>query len=246
MKKILLIGKGEVGSAIFEAEKNVGNDLYVIDPSKNVGARDTPECFDVTHICIPYSDTFIKTVSEYVNKYTTKLVIIHSTVAIGTTQKIRKLTKVPVVHSPIRGVHPDLHKGLMTFVKYVGGTLADTKKAKRYLESLGIIVHYSGKAKATELAKILSTSYYGYNILFAKQVSYMCKKFKVDYNEVYKHFNETYNMGYALLDKPNVIRPVLTAPEEIVGGHCITQNFELLPRSKLKKFLKKTNECHKL
>ena len=243
-KNILMLGLGEVGKAIKQIEVEGGNNVTVIDP--RVVTENTDIKFDVINICFPYSETFTSNVLEYLKRYTTKLVIIHSTVAPGTTMSIRKQSKVSTVHSPVRGIHPNLYNGVKTFVKFIGGTKQDCSKARNHFLSLNLKPQYCGKAKSTELGKILSTSYYGWNILFAKQVAYLCRKYKVSYDTVYKDFNNTYNEGYEELERPEVRRPVLVPPEEIMGGHCVTQNIEFLPRCKLKKFFKKLNEEHRL
>ena len=36
------------------------------------------------------------------------------------TEKISKFLDIPVVHSPVRGLHPNLVEGLLTFVKFIG------------------------------------------------------------------------------------------------------------------------------
>lgn len=245
-KKILIIGYGEVGKAIKQIEEEAGNNVTITDKKDEVQLGFVKDIFDVTNICIPYTENFVNIVLEYVKQFPTKLIIIHSTVIPGTTEKVRKLTKIATVHSPVRGIHPNLYSGIKTFVKFVGGSSKDGPRARNHLLSLGLKVDFCGKAKSTELGKICSTTYYGWNILFAKQMSLLCKKYKVSYDTAYTRFNETYNEGYEKLGKHNVVRPILTPPDSIIGKHCVTQNFELLPRCKLKKFAKKINEEHNL
>lgn len=246
MKNILLIGEGEVGSALKRIEEEAGNKVHVLDlkyPNK-------PEAgsivYDVCHVNIPYSDRFIEIVEGYAKEYNPKLLIVNSTVPLGITNKVKKATRLPTVHSPIRGVHPNLYEGIKTFTKIVGGISKDTKLASEHFTSIGLKTVIYNSAKESELAKVLCTTYYGWNILFAKQVALMCKKYGLEYNNVYKDFNQSYNEGYAKLGKSNVVRPVLTPPEGPIGGHCVGNNFELLPKSKLKKFAKKMNEDHSL
>jgi len=249
MKEILLMGCGEVGTAIKQLEEESGNKVSIIDPTIAPGS-DTAflgRLFDVTHVCIPFSDKFVQNVQDCVKTHPTGLVIIHSTNAVGVTNKIKKgMPRIPVVHSFIRGVHPNLYNGLKTFEKPVGGERNDAFKACEHLESIGIIPYWCGKAEVSELSKILSTTYYGWNILFAKQANLLCRKFGLDYNEVYKYPNEIYNAGYKKLGMEHVMRPVLYPPKGKITGHCVSQNFELLPNSKLKRICKKINESEEL
>jgi len=88
------------------------------------------------------------------------------------------------------------------------------------------------------MAKLLDTSYYGWNILFSKEVYNLCKNYNLDYENVYKKFNETYNKGYIELNKKNVIRPILIPPQIFnkkiginnnkINGHCVRTNLEIL------------------
>ena len=80
---------------------------------------------------------------------------------------------------------------------------------------------------ATELGKILSTTYYGLCIAWHGEVEKMCNEFSCSFDVVSTRFNETYNEGYSKLGKANVIRPVLFAPGTKIGGHCVVPNAEL-------------------
>jgi len=193
--KVGIIGYGEVGKAIAK--------FYKKPKIKDLNRDDGLTGVEILHICIPYTSDFVKIVKKEIKKIKPKLTIIHSTVAPGTTKKIGPMA----VHSPVRGIHPHLHKGIKTFVKYIG---ADSKKAgnmaKRHLENLGIKAKVFYPSTTTEIGKLLSTTYY-------KAVT---------------DFNQTYNQGYKKLGKENVIRPVLYPPKNGIGGHCIVPNAKIL------------------
>ncbi len=215
-KKHLIIGTGEVGSSLFK----------VLRPHYNIFLRDKDDDlsgkFDVIHICYPLIKNFINITKNYIKEYNPKLVIIHSTVSVGTTRKISAMA----VHSPVRGVHPNLDKGIKTFVKYFGGKKA--REAAKIFSDIGIKTQCFAKPETTELLKILDTTYYGWNIVFAKEVKRICDKMKLDFDEVYTIANNDYNVGYIKLGKPNVVRPVLKAMPGKIGGHCIVPNCDLL------------------
>jgi UDP-N-acetyl-D-mannosaminuronate dehydrogenase len=239
MKNVAIIGLGEIGRAIKQIEtdsKNIVNYFTEDDAEYN------NEKIDVMHICIPYSESFENIVINYVNKYLPKLTIIHSTVKPGTTLSIKNKSKVPVVHSPVRGIHPILYDSIKTFEKLVGGDDEDSKLAIEHLKSIGINAIRLGSANDTEMAKIISTTYYGHNILFAKMVNEICNKYNYDFKRIYTIPNKSYNDGYIKLNMPHVVRPTLYPPTGIIGGHCITENFELLPETRLKKIMKELNE----
>ena len=106
--KIGILGYGEVGQAIAKFYKNP----LIKDLNKDDGLNGV----EILHICFPWSNNFVKIVKKEIKKIKPKLTIIHSTIAPGTTKKIGGM----VVHSPIRGMHPRLFKGIKTFVKYIG------------------------------------------------------------------------------------------------------------------------------
>src|SRR5574343_123027 len=116
----LVIGNGKVGQAIAGILKSA-----VIDKGGWSGVKRP-----ILHICFPYSRKFVRQVRKYIAQYNPDLIIIHSTVKVGTSEKIG------AVYSPIRLVHPNLIEGIRTFVKYFGGDGAD--EATKIFKDLGI------------------------------------------------------------------------------------------------------------
>ena len=140
----------------------------------------------------------------------------------GTTKKCG------AVHSPVHGKHPDLKEGIETFVKYVGGDNAyDVRLASKFLQEAGINIKQVADSKTSELSKILCTSYYGWNILFMKEVVEICKRENVPFHEVYTDWNWLYGQGYNKLGMPQFRRPVLDPMKGKIGGHCVVNNCHL-------------------
>jgi len=188
--------------------------------------------YKILHVCIPWSDKFVDVVvGEIERNAELELVIIHSTVKVGTTEEINKrIGRMVCVHSPVRGIHPNLVEGLRTFVKYVGAD-DDTlfRRAIVHLERMGIeIVEDGGGSRDTEMAKIMSTTYYGWNIIFEKEMKRLCDREGLDFDLVYSDWNKTYNEGYRKLGMGHVVRPVLEDMPGKIGGHCITPNCKLI------------------
>ncbi|MBX4200841.1 hypothetical protein KW786_01800 [Candidatus Parcubacteria bacterium] len=219
-----ILGYGEIGKAIASFYPTVA---YKKAKIKDLTRDDGFAGVDVLHVCIPFTDKFVSIVKKEINQIKPRLVIVHSTVVPGTLKKIGGMA----VHSPVRGVHPYLHKGIKTFVKYIG---ADDKEAavtaEKHLKSLGIKTKVFFPSATTELAKILDTTYYGLAIAWHGEMAKMCKKFGVDFGQAVTDFNITYNEGYNKLGKKNVIRPVLFAPTGPIGGHCVVPNARLLKK----------------
>ena len=155
---------------------------------------------------------------------------------------------MPVVHSPIRGVHPNLFEGVMTFVKYVGSDDEPLSLiVKKHLEALGIVAVCCASSRTTELGKLLSTTYYGLVIAWHGEMKKMCDELNIDFNEAVTAFNTTYNEGYAKLGHLNVQRPVLYPPDGTIGGHCVIPNAEFLkelhPSKALETILEYKKKC---
>ena len=219
--KIGILGFGEVGKAISK--------LYDSPSIKDLEMDDGLENSNILNICIPFSQQFVEIVSNEIAEIKPDLTIIHSSVMPGTTEAISNIIDLPIVHSPIRGVHPNLYEGIITFVKYIGSD--DDKSlelAKNHLESLGLSVKLLSSSRNSEVGKLLDTTYYGIAIAWHGEMKRLCDQLDVDFDEAVTDFNKTYNLGYDKLGKKNVIRPVLYPPDGKIGGHCIIQNAKML------------------
>lgn len=240
----LIVGNGEVGSSlkkVLDKRKNKEKCGIIDKRDKNFkNILKKLEC-KTLHICFPYTKNFLKDSLKYLDLLQPELVIIHSTVPVGTTQALNLLASLTIsnpqiAHSPVRGQHPHLVKSLTLFVKYVGTEDKKTfNKVKREMSNMSL--KWFDNPKDTELGKILSTSYYGMIISWHREMVKFCKHFNVDFENAVTDFNKSYNAGYKKL-RPNVIRPVLYPPKDKIGGHCITQNAKMLNKQKESKFLR--------
>ena len=214
-----ILGYGEIGKAIAE--------FYNKPLIKDLNRDDGLVGVEILNVCIPWSEKFVEIVKKEIKEINPKLTIIHSTVAPGTIKKIGGI----VVHSPVRGVHPNLFKGIKTFVKYIG---ADDKKsgeiAEKHLKSLGIKTKIFYPSATTEIGKILDTTYYGICIAWHGEMKEICDKLGVNFDDAVTDFNQTYNEGYAKLGKKNVVRPVLYPPQNGKAKHCIVPNATILSK----------------
>ena len=210
--KHLIVGFGEVGKAIYHI---LGKMTPYVDHNKSTWDG---KFVDVVHICIPYSDKFIHEVETY--KSVSNLVIVHSSVPVGTCDALK------VVHSPIRGVHPNLEKGIRTFVKYFGGK--DAYKASTIFKKLRIKTRCFKESRTTEALKLWDTSQYGRLIMLEKEIYKWCQDNKLNFKNIYTLANKDYNEGYTKLGMPYVVRPYLYHKEGPIGGHCVLPNAKLL------------------
>lgn len=234
MQRHLVIGHlGQIGAAI---HKYLGEHHDVCGFDTKNEQRPPQEIFDVLHVCIPYNEKFKSTVTALQQNSLIKngITIIHSTVPVGTTDEFAN-----AVHSPMRGVHPNLYEGLTTFVKFFGGERA--QEAAKYFPT--IATQITADAKTTEAAKLWDTTAYGLMIILEKEIHKYCADNNLDFNIVYTQFTNTYNSGYTTLNMPHVARPVLTHRAGPIGGHCVMPNLELLG-GHIAAFIKERNQSH--
>jgi 3-hydroxyisobutyrate dehydrogenase-like beta-hydroxyacid dehydrogenase len=224
-----IIGYGEIGSAIASLYRKRGLDEPAIhDPALGY-AKDISAC-DVVHVCVPSS-----AVPQVIRERMSALWIVHSTVAVGTCRPLAEKVGGRLVHAPVRGIHPDLAKGMETFVMPVGGQLSVDGKtglaqadATKALRDIGIPARSWGAWEETELAKLLCTLRYGVDIEFMRHAHELCGKFGVDFDRVYTQWTRHYSDGYELLGQWWFHRPVLKPMPGPIGGHCVLPNARLL------------------
>lgn len=251
MKTVLVVGLGEVGLPLYEILKECGKfKVYGFDLDGEKMGRLAqswafPNHFDIMHICLPYKSVkFVDIVVDYAKKYKPSLLIINSTVVPKTTRKIcRKLIlerqHMPMAHSPVRGMHKNMKKDLLKYVKYVGGvTKLHGQLAEEHFKEAGFKTKRLKSATATELAKLFNTSYRAVMIATFQEMHRMARKFGADFDETVDFIDDTNKIRK---DKP-IYFP------DVIGGHCLIPNTELILsvfKSDLYQFVLKSNEKRK-
>jgi UDP-2-acetamido-3-amino-2,3-dideoxy-glucuronate N-acetyltransferase len=227
--KSSVIGLGEVGGALFKILK----EKYDIQWFEKTSAPNYKA--EIMHVCIPWSDKFIDTVVRYSDVQRPDIIVIHSSVEVGTTEKLSKLVDAKCFHSPIRGQHPKMEGGILNYVKYIGTDIEDAElcdKVCNYFAVCGISVKLIYGTKATELAKLLELSRYGTYIAFAKEQEQICKDFGVKYDVVVTDYENTRSDGLKRINQDHLIQPQLYPFENFVGGHCTVEDMEILLNQK--------------
>lgn len=235
-----ILGNGEIGSSLHDVYKLSGySDVAIRDPFQ--GLQTNLSNCEIVNVCIPFfgCDSFVKVLRDLELKDGCVL-IIQSTVGVGTTDRVQaEFPSLVCVQSPVRGVHPTLTEGLITFEKYIG--VSDRffqdesikSRLTQHLKSLKMKPVVC-RAKESELAKVVSTTLYGINIAAVTHVYNLCEDNGVDFGKVFTRWQAGYNSGYTALGRPDVCRPVLTpvpANEEgkqVIGGHCVLPNCMIL------------------
>ena len=200
----LIVGMGEVGSALAEV-------LGV--PGRDVGSFDLHA--DVLHVAFPWSGRFVSDVHRYQREHGADLVVVHSTVPVGTCDPYGW------VHSPVRGRHPHLVESLKAFTKHAGGV-----RAREFDWPHTLVVH--DRAEETEAGKLWELAQFGLQVRINQAIHEWCVVRGLDPDVVYRQFADTYNEGYEALGEGRFTRPVLNYMPGDIGGHCVAQNSVLL------------------
>jgi UDP-N-acetyl-D-mannosaminuronate dehydrogenase len=217
MKHCVIGYKGEVGSAVYEFLKERGEKAVGVE----VGDR-IPDYSEYIHICIPYSKKFVDIVKKYAKNIDHKYIVIYSSVPVGTTERIGK----EAVHSPVEGRHPELYKSFCTFKRFIGGNKSE-EIAKFFIDK-GLQVEWFKTPQTTELGKLLSTTRYGLNLMFADMEADICRKLKVNFHDAIILYQSMYNNGYLSMGESRFVQQMLTPPGGKIGGHCVVPNAKLL------------------
>jgi len=215
----VVIGAGEVGTAVH----SVLVDAYrtgLVD--KDYDVAPAPDDVEIIHVCFPWGDWFDQEIEKYRDQYKPKYTVIHSTVPVGTSSRL------DAIHSPVRGMHPNMEEGLRRFVKFVGGPAPKSDAVVDYLRRAGMRVKLCRRSETTELAKLMSTLYYGVCIEFVKEAERLCGKHGAPFAEAFTLWQKTYNEGYRDILRPEYARPVLEPIQQKIGGHCVRENSVLL------------------
>jgi len=236
-KKHIIIGiRGQIGMCVHTFLREVGEgDVVGVDrdgygngvmvEGKHYGNDDgSGYDYDMMHVCIPFvsPEQFVNTVKGYMRMYLSKYVIVYSTVLPGTCRVLGE----GVCHSPVEGRHPRLIDGFRTFTRFVSG---------KHCEAIGEFYKYYGlevklfeRCEVTELGKMLSTTRYGINMLFAAEQEMMCRSLGLDFQEVVLAYQRMYNEGYDSLNEQRFMQAMVVPPGETIGGHCVVPNAQLL------------------
>ncbi len=238
-EKVLVVGLGEVGLPLYKLLRECGKFLVYgsdIDETRmsSIEQKGVPDEVDVMHICIPCfnQDEFVNVVVGYAKRFKPKLLIVNSTVPPGTTQKIHELCGCLAAHSPVRGMHKSLEHmkwELKRWTKYVGGANAEAGKAAcKHFKKAGFKPKVLKGCAETELAKLFETTYRAWMIACFQEMHRISKHFEANFNDVVDFLEDTHRVRFD--------RPVMFP--DVIGGHCLIPNTELLLNNYDSKFLR--------
>jgi len=234
LTKDIVVGLGEIGDPFLKLiSKNnfaVGYDINptLMNHKKFKKFKDTKTNF--LHICIPFTDNFKEITLKLVKQFEPAGIVIHSTISPGTTSKIQKKLKIPVIYSATRGIHRRMFSDLKKYTKFY--SLEKNAPNKKWasanysnlLKKCGIKSKKMSDPITLELAKIMvDTSYYGWLINYAQLSNMIAKEHGVNYDEMWSFADEIHKF---LGNRPKMY-------PGFIGGHCVIPNLDLIKEDSL-------------
>lgn len=221
-KKALVIGLGEVGTPLL----NLLRRAYGADQVDGYDFGDggvLPQGFyDVLNICYPWNSDFIKNTIAYIIQHVPKLTIIHSTVPVGTTSKIRRDS---ICHSPVLGDHTNMQDSLLKFIKWVGGPAAE--QCAEFLDGAGMTCRAVETAEETELLKLFCLAKYGLAVAISKLELEAFERYGLDPAHI-EAWDYNHNAGLIGVGRGLLGRPIIIPQKGPIGGHCVSSGVKLL------------------
>jgi hypothetical protein len=216
----IICGFGEIGKAVKEA---VSPDALVYDLSMTDQSPQIDN-LEIMHICFPYSDKFIQYAQGYIDQWQPEHIAIWSTVPIGVTKQVSGIA----VHTPVEGKHPSLATSIRIMTRWVGcNNQEQADFFTDYFKARHFVVRSVPNSDYTEALKLLGTTEYGINLLYADYKKRVAEAIGMDY-ELTKRWNRDYNQLYRELGLNQFQKFVLDPPGGKLGGHCVRENSILL------------------
>jgi len=237
----LVIGEGEIGTPIFEmlraayGKEVCCRDIEEPDWATEKGAMyvmgDGGDHYSFTflHICFPQGVGWNKQISNYIEQYEPKAVVIHSTLHPGTTEQLNEFRPV-FYYSPVRGnIKDGMRWCLERYTKYVSSLAARKKPllkwekldemVHKHLSDAGFQVKMVKDSTSLEYAKVLDLCWYGLNIAFYQELERICGV--LDYKTVRNFIESTPTES-----EGRAARAFFYGG--YIGGHCVVPAFEKL------------------
>ncbi len=189
--KVAIVGAGAVGNAI--ARLFPGSVIF--DEPKRIGSRSDVNACDAAFVCVPTprgtdGSCDISIVEDVVSWLQAPLIIIRSTVSVGTTRSLAAKYGKRVVFQPEYGPAetPDHPFNDLLKVRWIilGGDRSSTNKAARLWQDVynADVVIQQTSPEAAELCKYMENAFLATKVAFCNEFFDIAEHSGVDYNEL--------------------------------------------------------------
>jgi nucleotide sugar dehydrogenase len=193
MKTILLVGYGTIGRILVEELEQLGQ-VYVYDPFTTEDAAvpmvtDLHSHYDFAFVCVPTEkredgSADISIVERVIQDINADVIIVKSTVPVGTTDRLILTYRKPIVFSP-EFTSATVHKGIQNFL-VLGGERSLTDKVadlyKLYKSGDFRIIHTD--CKTAEMSKYMLNCFLALKVTFCSEFAEACSLSGINYDDV--------------------------------------------------------------
>ena len=217
--KIGIVGYGMVGKAQEYLAKELGHEVLVTDITFSSDIdKDVSEC-DIVFICTP--ERFIDEVISHHIENDKGLLVIKSTVPIGTTKELMEKYKIHICHNPefLREASWKVDVLRPNFI--VIGQCCDKHGTLLldFYKSLNVdISRFITDPTTSEIVKLTLNAYLSTLLMFWKSIKQLCDKFDVDADSVAEIIAEDNRVSYY------GYQPITNK----IGGRCLPKDLEHL------------------
>lgn len=189
--KVGIVGAGAVGAAMAKLFR----DVVVYDEPKKVGTRAEINACEIAFVCVPTPqgpngacDT--STVEDVVRWIRAPVIVLRSTVAVGTSRRLAKETGKRIVFQPEYGPAetPDHPFNDLRNVRWIilGGERADSAVAIRAWQEVynSDITVMQTTWETAELCKYMENAFLALKVTFCNEFYELALRFGVDYTEL--------------------------------------------------------------
>jgi len=234
--KVAVVGVGAVGGALatFLMSGIRDMDVALYDEPRGMGKREDVNAAQVAFVCVPTPaapdgacDTSI--VEEVVRWIESDLIIIRSTVAIGTTRRLQESTGKRIVFQPEYGPAetPDHPFNDLRQVRWVivGGRRDDTRLALDLWKDVynSDIRTFQTDFETAELCKYMENTFLAMKVTFCNEMFDIARLFGVDYDELRELWLADNRIGRS--------HTWVNSTSRGYGGRCLPKDLAALVRA---------------
>lgn len=189
--RIAIVGAGAVGSAMAQMFR----DVVLYDEPKGIGTPAEVNAADIAFVCVPTPsrpdgscDTSI--VESVISWIDGPIIVIRSTVSVGTTRRLAQTHGKPILFQPEYGPAetPDHPFNDLRDIRWIilGGDRKAAKtvaRAWKDVYSSDIVIQFT-TPEAAELAKYMENAFLAMKVTFCNEFYELAERFGVDYDEL--------------------------------------------------------------
>lgn len=190
MKHVLIVGLGNIGTLLYEEYSNLCPDRF--DPYKGYNEK-KDIVYDIAFIAVdtPMDDDGSADTSQVltaINETNAKVIVLRSTVPVGTTDRLKEVTGKSIIFCPefYGTTQHSSHKTFDFSYTILGGNKSDCDKVIQILQDTYDARHrfFITDAKTAELAKYMENTMLASKVAMCVQFYKIAKQFDISYSEL--------------------------------------------------------------